>query len=34
MEFALKPSTVYRITFTSAADNNVAALRLTLSKRR
>ena len=34
IEFALKPSTVYRITFTSVADNNVAVLRLTLSKRR
>ena len=33
-EFGLKPSTIYRLTFTSKADNNAASLRLTLSKRR
>lgn len=34
IEFGLKPSTVYRLTFTSVADNNVGALRLTLAKHR
>jgi hypothetical protein len=34
MEFTLKPSTIYRVTFTSAADNNAATLQLKLSKRR
>ena len=34
MEMGLKPSTIYRITFTSAADNNAATLQLKLSKRR
>lgn len=32
-EFGLKPSTIYRITLTSKADNNAASLRLVLSKR-
>lgn len=34
MEMGLNPSTIYRFTFTSKADNNAASLRLTLSKRR
>ena len=34
IEFGLKPSTIYRVTFTSLADNNAGSLRLTLSKRR
>jgi len=34
IEFGLNQSTIYRITFTSLADNNAGSLRLTLSKRR
>ena len=34
MEMGLNPSTIYRFTFTSLADDNAASLQLTLSKRR
>lgn len=34
IEFGLNQSTIYRITFTSLADNNAGSLRLALSKRR
>lgn len=34
IEFGLKASTIYRITFTSLANDNAGALRLVLSKRR